>query len=353
MTAIVRDSSNLDVVRPNSRSSARVVTNGLTKEYRSGVTAVKGVSIEAFDGEVVGVVGPNGAGKSTTLKMLATLIKPTSGSAVICGFSIRDVTNVRPLLGVALQDMGLDPLMSGGEHFTVQAAISGRRSRDVRARINELVELLGLGPYIDRPVGAYSGGTQRRLALALALLGDPRVVIFDEPTAELDPRARRDVWDVVERLRSGGHTVLFSTQYLEEADRLCDRLYLIDHGAIVAGGRPDDLKAELGRSTLEIQFEDGHELDLALVAGTLPVTVEVAEGAKLRLQFDRTEVEVEAIFQRFDPRQLPIRTIALSEPTMDDVFFHFTKRSLSPEPLEQNAMDLGTRMHRGGGKRWE
>jgi ABC-type multidrug transport system ATPase subunit len=352
MTSTVRDKSRGASVQPGSRSAC-VVARELTKEYPGGIIAAKAVSIEAFDGEIVGVVGPNGAGKSTTLKMLATLITPTSGSASICGFSLGDVAKVRPLLGVALQDLGLDPLMTGAEHFSVQAAISGRRPAEVRARMNELVELLALGPYIDRSVGAYSGGTQRRLALALALLGDPRVVIFDEPTAGLDPRARRDVWHLVEQLRSDGHTVLFSTQYLEEADRLCDRLYLIDHGTIVAAGRPYDLKAELGRSTLEIEFEDGHDLDAALLVRTLPVTIEVAEGSELRLRFDRNEVEVETIFQHLDPRQLPVRTITLSEPTLDDVFFHFTQRSLSPEPLEQNGMDLGTRMHRGGGKRWE
>ena len=279
-------------VRPISgRPRTAVLTTGLGKEYPSGVVAASGIDIEVGKGEVVGVVGPNGAGKSTILKMVATLIAPTAGSASILDISIEEVARIRPLLGIALQDVGLDPLMTVAEHFEVQTALAAMRLGEVEARILKLTADFSLEPYLERPAGACSGGTQRRVALALALLGDPEVVIFDEPTAGLDPRARHAVWRIVEELRREGRAVLFSTQYLEEADQLSNRLYLIDQGRVVASGQPADLKAAVRNGTL-------------------------------------------------------------AEPSLDDVFFHFTKRSLTPEPVEQSGIDLGTRMHRGGGKRW-
>lgn len=330
-----------------------VVADRLTKEYERGFPAVDAVSLEAGAGEVVGVVGPNGAGKSTTLKMLATLIPPTAGSATIAGIPIADARALRPLLGVALQDLGLDPLMTGAEHFRVQAALGGHSPEAVAARGAELVELLGLEPYLERRVGAYSGGTQRRLALALALIGDPTVVIFDEPTAGLDPRARRHVWEVIEGLRERGLTVLFSTQYLEEADRLCDRIYLIDRGAIVVAGRPAELKSALGRATLTLGLaEEPPATQVGVLVRRLGASVERAEGSELRLGFDPARLAVGEVFTALAELGLAVRTATVSEPTLDDVFFHHTQRELAVEPPEQNQMDLGTRMHRGGGKRW-
>lgn len=349
---LTADSRNGPVPVAGADGLATVSTADLTMEYPGGVLAASGISIEAREGEVIGIVGPNGAGKSTILKMLATLIAPTAGSASIHGFSIKEVAKVRPLLGIALQDVGLDPLMTGEEHFEVQAALIGKRLPEVEERMRRLVEDLVLGPYLDRAAGACSGGTQRRLALALALLGDPKVVIFDEPTAGLDPRARRDVWRVVEELSAERRTVLFSTQYLDEADHLSDRLYLIDQGQVVASGRAAELKAAVGKSTLEIQLEEGHGVSLHDLPPELADTVEVAEGARLRLRFDRAEISPQMLFERLDLQHLPVLAVNLSEPSLDDVFFHFTMRSLTPEPLERATMDLGTRMHRGGGKKW-
>jgi ABC-2 type transport system ATP-binding protein len=227
--------------------------------------------------------------------MLATLLRPTSGTAWINGIPLDEDRRIRPLLGVALQEVGLDPLMYGREHFTFQAAINRVDRRSARARTEYLADRLDLTAYLDRQVGAYSGGTQRRLALALALLAEPEVVILDEPTAGLDPRARRTVWGMARELKEAERTLVFSTQYLEEADSLCDRIYLIDQGVIVADGSPQALKEDVARRS----------------------------------------------------------NVSASKVSLDDVFIHYTSYRLEPEPLERATMDLGTRMHRGGGKRWK
>jgi len=326
----------------------------LTKTYAGNVKAAKDISLHAGVGEVVGVVGPNGAGKSTTLKMLATLLRPTSGSARICGIPTTETAKVRPLIGVALQDVGLDPLMTGCEHFQVQAAINGFRFAQVEARAAELVDQFSLGSYVKRYVGAYSGGTQRRLALALALLTDPKVIIFDEPSAGLDPRARQDLLGIVKALKESGRTIVFSTQYLEEADALCDRIYLIDGGVIVANGSPDSLKRKVADPTLQLALDhpsDDHRIDAALAG--LPVDVVDRNGNALSLKVDESKVKPTQVLLALDGRGIAIKGFRLAPPSLDDVFFHFTQRSLQPEPLEKPHMDLGTRTHRGGGKRWK
>jgi ABC-2 type transport system ATP-binding protein len=282
-------------LRGSGKQSWAVEAIALAKTFPRDVQAAKDITLHAEAGEIVGIVGPNGAGKSTTLKMLATLLRPTSGTAWINGIPLEDGRRIRSLLGIALQEVGLDPLMYGREHFEFQAAINRVDRRSARSRTDYLSERLDLTAYLDRRVGAYSGGTQRRLALALALLSQPEVVILDEPTAGLDPHARRTVWEMARELKSANRTLLFSTQYLEEADSLCDRIYLIDQGVIVADGSPDALKENLAKGS----------------------------------------------------------NVSASDVSLDDVFIHHTRYRLEPEPLERATMDLGTRMHRGGGKRWK
>lgn len=331
---------------------AAVDARTLTKTFPGGVCAVKSVSLQAGLGEIVGVVGPNGAGKSTTLEMLATLLRPSSGEAQVCGIPIADARRVRPLLGVSLQEVGLDPLMTGKEHFRVQAALSRLDSGVAKRRAERLVERLGLAPFVDRLVGAYSGGTQRRLDLALALLAEPKVLIFDEPTAGLDPRARRDIWEIVRELKDAGHTLLFSTQYLEEADSLCDRIYFIDHGAIVAAGTPGSLKRDVAAKTLEIVLADDAEADAVASLDSLPVQNIKVNGNTVVLKLDRAGTEPVALLQLLKAHGMAMQRFTLASASLDDVFFHHTRHGLEPEPLEKPSMDLGTRMHRGAGKRW-
>ena len=325
-----------------------VVADRLTKVYPGGVEAAKDVSLRAGAGEVVGVVGPNGAGKSTTLGMIATLLAPTSGTAAIKGVPIADVDRVRPLLGVALQQAGLDPLMTVREHFRVQAALYRVPRPVAEARSAELAERFDLGAYVDRLAGQLSGGTARRLALALALLGEPPVVVFDEPTAGLDPRSRRRLWELVRELSGEGRTVLLSTQYLEEADLLCDRVYLIDGGSIVLSGTPEELKRRVGGATLRLavggSVEEAH-------AALSDMNCSI-EGDTLVIALSDDVSVAGAVLARIQERGVDMRSIQVAEPTLDDVFLQFTGRSLEAEPLSGPGFDLGAAMQRGGGKKW-
>jgi ABC-2 type transport system ATP-binding protein len=330
-----------------------VVADGLSKTYRNGVRAATDVSFEAYAGEVVGLLGPNGAGKSTTLKMCATLVNPTAGTAAVCGHPLHDVHRVRPLLGVALQDAGLDPLMTGREHFEIQGALYRVPPSLARRRANKLLERFGLTAYADSPAGMYSGGTQRRLALALALVHDPPVVIFDEPTVGLDPRSRRDVWALINGFREERRVVVFSTQYLEEADLLCDRVYLVDGGSVVAQGSPAELKRTVGNRRLRVRVTTPPTVALEALRHDLPHLDGTVEADHLVFTLEGTTDLAADILRVATARGLGIDEIELGQPSLDDVFMHYTGKVLEPEPLSGPGIDLGTRTLRGGGKRWK
>ncbi len=222
---------------------------GLRKTYESGdgeVEAVRGVDLDVADGEVFGFLGPNGAGKSTTVRMLTTLMTMTGGTAEVGGVDVAaDPHGARRKIGVALQEAGLDPRQTGREILTLQARLFGMAANDAAERAQELLELVDLLDAADRRVKGYSGGMKRRLDLASALVHGPDVLFLDEPTTGLDPASRLTVWDEVRRINQLGTTVFLTTQYLEEADQLCNRLAIIDDGQIVSGGTPASLKQEL------------------------------------------------------------------------------------------------------------
>jgi ABC-2 type transport system ATP-binding protein len=230
---------------------AAVDAEGLVKTYRgrSGtVEAVRGVDLRVDAGEIFGFLGPNGAGKSTTVRMLTTLLSITGGSARVAGIDVaREPDAVRKRIGVALQEAGLDPRQTGRELLVLQGRLFDLSPGEARRRAEELLELVELTEAADRRIKSYSGGMKRRLDLASALVHEPDVLFLDEPTTGLDPASRVTVWEEVRRINERGTTVFLTTQYLEEADRLCDRLAIIDDGRIVREGTPDELKAELGR----------------------------------------------------------------------------------------------------------
>lgn len=251
------------------------VAENLVKRYPGGNEAVRGVSLRVGAGEIVGLLGPNGAGKSTTLNMLATLVTPTSGEARIYGHPITDRAAVRPLLGVALQATGVDPMMSVRRHFEVQAALHGLGAGPARERSDRLIESFALGAVADRRADALSGGTQRRLSLALSLLHAPRAIVFDEPTVGLDPGAKRAVWELLGELRDDGLAILFSTHHMDEADHLCDRIEVMAGGRLVATGTPAELKSKVSAGILTIRLREAAgrtatTLRLAAKDGLLP-----------------------------------------------------------------------------------
>src|SRR5215213_8191959 len=237
-----------------------IEVSGLEREFKGGLKAVDGIDLEVAPGEVYGFLGPNGEGKTTTVRMLVTLLRPTGGRALVAGYDVAtQPAQVRRRIGVALQEAALDGLMTGSELIELQATLHGIPPRSVRTRGAELIERVGLTGAADRRVATYSGGMRRRLDLAMALIHEPEVLFLDEPTTGLDPTSRLTLWDEVRRLRDEGTTVFLTTQYLEEADQLCDRLGIIAAGKIVAEGTPAVLKAEVGRPHLDISLADGVE----------------------------------------------------------------------------------------------
>ncbi len=245
-----------------SRAS-RSRSNELVREFRKGPRAVDGIDISVETGEIYGFLGPNGAGKSTTVLVLTTLLPPTSGHATVGGYDIvRQSAQVRATIGAALQEAALDTILTGREHLMLQATLQGIPSRERKTRAQELLERVGLTEAADRRVGGYSGGMKRRLDLALALMHRPRILFLDEPTTGLDPQSRAALWEEVSRLaRDEGMTVFLTTQYLEEADALADRIGIIDQGKIVAEGTPTQLKAEIGSPSVEVAPADEHDTD--------------------------------------------------------------------------------------------
>src|SRR5881396_3825270 len=248
----------------NTNASAAIEVEGLVREFKKGPRAVDGIDLHVDPGEIYGFLGPNGAGKSTTVHMLTTLLPPTAGTATVAGYDIvHEGPAVRKVIGAALQEAALDPYLTGREHLRLQTAMHGITGDERQRRSDELLHRVGLTEAADRKVKGYSGGMKRRLDLALALVHRPRILFLDEPTTGLDPQSRTALWGEVSRLaREDGVTVFLTTQYLEEADVLADRVGIIDHGRIVAEGTPAELKAQVGRPTVEAMPADERIADV-------------------------------------------------------------------------------------------
>ena len=230
----------------------------MIREFKGGFRAVNELYLRVHPGEIYGFLGPNGAGKSTTVHMLTTLLPVSGGTAHVAGYDVAtNAADVRATIGVALQEASLDPLLNAYEHMELQCSMQRLPKKEWRSRGEELIERVTLTEAADRRVGGYSGGMKRRLDLALALVNRPRILFLDEPTTGLDPKTRNDLWEEVARLaKEEGVTVFLTTQYLEEADQLADRVGIIDRGELVAEGTPDELKAEIGRPTAEVTPQD-------------------------------------------------------------------------------------------------
>jgi ABC-2 type transport system ATP-binding protein len=307
-----------------------IVVEALRREFKGGIKAVDGIDLEVAPGEIYGFLGPNGAGKSTTVLMLVTLLPPTGGRAEVAGLDVASQgPAIRRTIGAALQESALDDFLTGREHFDLQAGLHGLGRERTRARTAELLERVGLTEAADRKVGGYSGGMKRRLDLALSLVHGPRVLFLDEPTTGLDPQSRSALWGEVERLaREDGVTVFLTTQYLEEADVLADRVGIIDHGRIVAEGTPSALKAEIGGVALEATPANPQDKDR--LAGVLARFGEPAAGspraAAVRLAGGAEQLA--DVVRTLDAEGLAVADLQLHQPSLDDVFLEKTGRSL-------------------------
>ncbi len=301
----------------------------LAREFRKGPRAVDGIDLAVSPGEIYGFLGPNGAGKSTTVLMLTTLLPPTSGSARVAGFDVvRQGDQVRGSIGAALQEAALDPMLTGREHMRLQAALQGLPRGERATRGDQLLQRVGLSEAADRRVKGYSGGMKRRLDLALALVHNPRILFLDEPTTGLDIQSRTALWEEVARLaREDGVTVFLTTQYLEEADSLADRIGIIDHGKIVAEGTPAALKAEIGRPTLEAIPQRAEDQGaVAAVLARFGDGCDSIKGVAVRLR--QPDEALADIVRALDAEGLRVADLRLHQPTLDDVFLAKTGRSL-------------------------
>src|SRR5256714_4601517 len=262
-----------------------VQVRSLKRTFKGGVEAVRDIDLSVARGEVFGFLGPNGAGKTTTVRMLCTLLPPTAGTASVAELDvIHDAAEVRRRIGVALQEIGLDPVQTGRELLKLQCGLYGITGRRGRARTDELLELVGLTDAADRRTKTYSGGMKRRLDLASALVHSPDVLFLDEPTNGLDPASRLTVWEEMRRINADGATVFLTTQYLEEADQLCDRVAIIDDGRIVAEGTPAQLKAAMGHDVVSVSLEGADaETTAFALAGLAGLERVVAEANALAL----------------------------------------------------------------------
>src|SRR3954463_13890513 len=305
-----------------------IEAEGLVREFKD-VRAVDGIDLRVAPGEIYGFLGPNGAGKSTTVHMLTTLLPPTAGRATVAGFDVASQgPDVRRHIGAALQEAALDLFLTGREHMALQGGLSGLSKADRKRRGDELLERVGLTEAADRKVGGYSGGMKRRLALGLALVHRPRILFLDEPTTGLDIQSRAALWAEVERLSAeDGVTVFLTTQYLEEADVLADRVGIIDHGRIVAEGTPAQLKAEIGRSSIEaVPARDEDRERLAEVLDRFGERTAAAPQA-VAVRFGNGD-DLTDVVRALDAEGIRVATLHVHEPTLDDVFLEKTGRSL-------------------------
>lgn len=299
------------------------------KSRKSTVEAVAGIDLEVYAGEIFGFLGPNGAGKTTTLRMLATLLPPTSGKAIVAGKDLRrQPGEVRRLIGYVGQSGGVDPEVIGRTELTFEGRLYGMSKAEARRRAQELIETLELEACADRKVSTYSGGQRRRLDIGVGLVHRPRLLFLDEPTTGLDPQSRARMWDEVRGLRERGTTVFLTTHYLEEADVLCDRLAIIDQGKIVAEGTPDELKREVAGDLVTVEVTGDAQAALRLLQAQSFVREASVDGSALRLYVDRGESATPDILRLLDGAGLGLTTIALSRPSLDDVFLRQTGRSL-------------------------
>src|SRR5690242_15843424 len=302
---------------------------GLVRQFKNGPRAVDGIDLGVSLGEIYGFLGPNGAGKSTTVHMLTTLLPPTSGTARVAGYDVvTEGPRVRAAIGAALQEAALDPLLTGREHLRLQASLQALPRGERNQRADELIARVGLTHAADRKVRGYSGGMKRRLDLAMALVHRPSVLFLDEPTTGLDIQSRTALWEEVARLaREDAVTVFLTTQYLEEADVLADRVGIIDHGHIVAEGTPAQLKAEIGKATVEVVPEEAADRErLAELLSRFGEETAARPGAHA-VQLDGRG-GLPDVIRALDHENVRAAEINLHQPTLDDVFLAKTGRTL-------------------------
>jgi ABC-2 type transport system ATP-binding protein len=325
----------------SSRNANAIEVLDLVKVYAGDTRAVDGITFQVAPGELFGFLGPNGAGKTTTIRILATLLQATSGTARVAGFDVAAQPHaVRKHLGLAMQTPTLDAFSTGRETLELAGRLHRMPSREIKQRADELLELMGLTPVAKKLTGTYSGGMKRRLDLASALMHHPDVLILDEPTEGLDPQSRVALWEELERISQTGTTMLLTTHYMEEADRLCSRLAIIDNGRIVVDGSPTELKRNVGADTVVLQLERvDAERTLAgvrrLLEGVLEPEAVSEHPSGVSLAVANASAAIPTLLRRLDGDGLTITGLQMRQPSLDDVFMKYTGRHIRTEAADQ------------------
>ena len=313
-------------------STDAIVVEGLVKRYGE-VAALDGISLRVPRGTVLGLLGPNGAGKTTAVRVLTTLLQPDAGRVEVAGVDVlTDPAAVRARIGLAGQSAAVDENLTGRENLVLVGRLCRFDKQAARARADQLLARFALSDAGHRPTKTYSGGMRRRLDLAAALVAQPEVLFLDEPTTGLDPRSRNDLWSVIEELVAEGSTLLLTTQYLEEADRLADRIAVVDHGRIIAEGTAAELKAQLGATVIDVGHPDPRQTARAAeLLEPLGSVTTSRDAAQLQLTVDDGPRAMVEVVRVLDAAQLPPSTLALREPSLDDVFLSLTGHGVDPE----------------------
>ena len=317
------------------KATALIKTTGLVKTFKSrkgAVEAVRGVDLEVREGEIFGFLGPNGAGKPTTMRILTTLMPASGGSATVCGLDLRrDPGKVRRQIGYVSQIGGAEPAETGRENLLLQGQVYGMSGKEARQRAQELITRLDMESFADRLVKTYSGGQKRRLDVALGIMHHPRLLFLDEPTTGLDPQSRARIWDEVRALHDQGMTIFLTTHYMDEADGLCNRLAIIDHGQIVSQGSPESLKQEIAGDiiTLGLDMQGDAVAQVTSQMTGQPFVREIQPTATgVQVYVSEGEKVLPEVLRTLDAHRITIRTVTLARPTLDDVFLRRTGRSL-------------------------
>ncbi|MDQ2774427.1 MAG: ATP-binding cassette domain-containing protein [Acidobacteriota bacterium] len=313
-----------------------IAVNGLTKTYANKVRALDGLTLAVEAGSIFALLGPNGAGKSTTVKILTTLSRPNSGEARVAGMDVvREAQGVRRAIGCVAQKSGVDVESTGRENLTLQGQFHGLRGADLKRRVAELLDRFSLINAADRIAKTYSGGMQRKLDIAMALIHRPKVLFLDEPTTGLDPESRAELWDEIARVTAEGLTVLLTTHYLEEADRLAQRVAIVDRGRVVTEGSPEGLKAELRGDSIQVELSAAASLEQVgeALRGVPAVRDLQISGTLLHARADQGATAVPGMLLALESQGMRVASVKVSRPTLDDVYLQYTGRTI--EQAEQ------------------
>jgi ABC-2 type transport system ATP-binding protein len=317
-----------------------ILVENLVEVYADGTRALNGISFKVEEGEFFGFLGPNGAGKSTTIKVLTTLLRKTSGQVSVVGYNLDESPKeIRKVIGVLSQETVVDVDLTGKENIRLQGRLEQMRGSALESRVDELLKMVQLEEFADKPAGRYSGGMKKRLDLASALIHKPKLLFLDEPTTGLDPQSRASIWDYLDKLnREEGITVFLTTQYLEEADRLCRQLSIIDHGKIIAGGSPAELKQAIGHDIITLSLKNPKDPLLRsetkkILQGVQGIADVTDSNGSIVAHAKNANEIIADIVAALDRNNMRPLSLSMSSPTLDDVFLHHTGRRIRPEEL--------------------